>query len=915
MIAVRIFLTLLIVFLASAVLPAEEREIWIQQWGLNQASRPVEYNPGSGQLLANYEDGAVLWDVKTGLALRHYPAPHGISTLAFYDENSILLGSNRSVSLLNKRTGQLIQKIDLTEDHSHRLLPRANNGSLVLICGPEQLQIWHPETGEKLHQLKAEGQVISAAISPDHRLLLTGGKDAVGILWDLETNSILQRFRSTTDLSQVEFSEDGQKFLTNGSGEFWYSYRAIIWDVMTASPQLFIPRIATVSFAANQVRLIYPDGKIELWSLDRHEEAPSHEDWPKYPYTPDNRWLVTNNQWRLHLNSLAQKVTLLGPSSNDLPKELPPQTAFLNVSDHMPIAFSNSGDWLLSGAGRTWNRKQPAAVWNLKEGALKLDMEEKALGAFHPNEKQIILHNANILELIDLESGDVVQTFERDFKETTPACFTSVQFTQDGTRLLTACGDWYNGDLGAILLWDVNTGKLLRDYAKSTKAVLYAAFTEDEKQIVAALTQGDDGSAGINEVTIFDAESGNVLRTKNFQGGGIAVGRIDPTGRLLPFEAYSTKTVEGYDSKGSFLLDLKDLSIRSHFRGKPTSFNRTGEVLANFEYAGTLSYRDAVSGEILHASPTNLQFHDFAPFRFTLFHPGQLLLAGSLQDSRQPSLTSKYAVGFKHVLTGEIEAELFLLKEPNQWIIKTKGGAINGSEKGLARVTWRVPGTLQVERNTELTKAAVDPVTVGKTLTQSLPEDVSLRDELKNLPTVEIPDPPPKPKIPEQWPNYSEERRLKIAEKLRTAGATLRIVQFNHITVVHLEKQKVTDELLSDLRWLSGVGRLYLADTGITDEQLDMVGILRNVTRMSLWGNPITDRGLKELTSMWKLEVLDIHGTNITAEGLNALQSLPNLKTLIIPDRIDPANLAPLTKKHPELEIILRADNHQTQED
>ncbi len=86
------------------------------------------------------------------------------------------------------------------------------------------------------------------------------------------------------------------------------------------------------------------------------------------------------------------------------------------------------------------------------------------------------------------------------------------------------------------------------------------------------------------------------------------------------------------------------------------------------------------------------------------------------------------------------------------------------------------------------------------------------------------------------------------------------------------------------------------------------VGMMGNVKRLSLWGNPITDEGLAQLATLWSLEVLDVHDTAVTADGLNHLWLLENLRTLIVPDSVELAQLDRLSRLT-NLEIIRRGTN------
>lgn len=890
---------------------AEEQELLIQHWGLASADRVDDYDPESGQLLTRHQASAVLWDVKTGLALRHYPFNTRNFSARFLQNGRVLLKSSEMVRLLNKQNGEVIRDIDLTKykysNYSNILLINDGQPIFVASCGPETIRVWNLETGETLNEFPTEGEISAAKISPDQQFLLAGSGN-IGILWNLKTGKVQQRFCSPIRIRTVEFNDDGSRFLTIGSGEFWYTPRVIVWETASVFPLLSIPRTALyASFVNDDILLNYPQGKVELWPLDRHEKAPPKEKWPTYQSSTDTRWWVTKNHWRLHVDSKQKTISLHGPLPDSPTIEIPPQTSLFAAANHLPLAFSPSGRWLLTGKSGWGDPGQPSAIWDLKQGELKYHLKNIDYGSFHPTEDKVLLRD-NELKIRDLTSGEVLQSLQRKKGDSYfEGAFTSAQFSKDGQHVLISTGDWYDGNGGGILVWNLQTGKIERDYARSSKAVIYAGWNSDESKIVAALTTGNDGRAGIDEIRVIDARTGGSLQTRMFPDPGIGVGGVNPLGNLI--SATSCKWIRNkLPANGSTmqyttsLLAIDDLEQnRADLPGQHLFWNRNGSIAGYIPSRGKLSFFDLEENETLYSRATSL-----SQWSKLLFHPGQLLIAGSPGTPRQSVETVSDSVGFEQTLTGDLEAELFLFYGSEDWLIKTKSGFVNGSPGGLRRATSRVPGTLQVSYRANFTDSITRPQAVGKALTQSLSDDLNLKAELQRLPQRDIPNLAPTPKEKPQKNDDPTKRLKEISEKLKSAGAKIKQAQFSGITYVHLEGHPVTDDLIKNLRWAGNIERLYLAETGITDQQLDEIGLLKDVKRMSLWGNPITDAGLSELTAMWSLEVLDIHDTRITAAGLNQLRMLPGLKTLIIPASINVDELAPLRNQRPDLELLLR---------
>ncbi len=207
-----------------------DSEIWVQEYGWESLTSPMDYDSEQKQLLATHNDVAIIWDVQSGLALRTYPYGKRFQTLKFFKNDSILIASSHNVTLLDKQSGKQLREIDLGGPQLVNFLDfhEDNEKVFVVACDREQIRVWNLLTGETLQTFAAEGKVRRAAISPDMKYLLTGGADGVGILWDLNTGKVHQRFKGSTEISTCKWSEDGQKFITSGYGEFWHTVRCFI---------------------------------------------------------------------------------------------------------------------------------------------------------------------------------------------------------------------------------------------------------------------------------------------------------------------------------------------------------------------------------------------------------------------------------------------------------------------------------------------------------------------------------------------------------------------------------------------------------------------------------------------------------------------------------------------------------------
>jgi hypothetical protein len=156
-----------------------------------------------------------------------------------------------------------------------------------------------------------------------------------------------------------------------------------------------------------------------------------------------------------------------------------------------------------------------------------------------------------------------------------------------------------------------------------------------------------------------------------------------------------------------------------------------GNVLAINGKQGRLSFWDTETGELLASQLLRLE----QP-RDSMFHPGGALDTGSTNPHWEAGLLPGGSIGFGKIETGKLQAELLTFEEGKEWLIRTTGGQLSGSDAGLARVAWRASQTANVELRPEFTRSRVAPEEVGRVLSQSLAAGTSIRESLQDSPQV-----------------------------------------------------------------------------------------------------------------------------------------------------------------------------------
>ena len=134
---------------------------------------------------------------------------------------------------------------------------------------------------------------------------------------------------------------------------------------------------------------------------------------------------------------------------------------------------------------------------------------------FSPNGRQLVTASEKgAVILWDMKAGRVVRNFAGHAAEVL-----TVTFSADGERLLTSSSDML------AILWNVRTGKVIRRFKAHTASVTAAVFSADEKKIV---TASADKTA-----ILWDTATGAQLRTFSGHTDEVVAVAISPDGKFV----------------------------------------------------------------------------------------------------------------------------------------------------------------------------------------------------------------------------------------------------------------------------------------------------------------------------------------------------------------------------------------------
>jgi WD40 repeat protein len=179
------------------------------------------------------KDGTIrVWDLETAAEILQLksPSPYSFSSVAFSpDAKRALSGGHDSAVRLWDLDGRV-------ELHPRRLAPQwlnawriafSQDGRRVSACMANGVAtVWDVDSGRLLQTLEKAGEISCAALTPDGRYALCGGRHGLTV-WSVETGQELRRFEDSSVIWHIAVSRDGGTVLTgddvgsDGSVRMW----------------------------------------------------------------------------------------------------------------------------------------------------------------------------------------------------------------------------------------------------------------------------------------------------------------------------------------------------------------------------------------------------------------------------------------------------------------------------------------------------------------------------------------------------------------------------------------------------------------------------------------------------------------------------------------------------------------------
>jgi WD40 repeat protein len=442
------------------------------------------------------------------------------------------------------------------------------DGRYVLTAAVDEARVWDASSGDRLHTLRHDAVVRSAAFSADGTKVLTAGDDGTARVWDASTGKQLLLFRCPQPVLGAYFSPAAKRVFTtrretNERILTYVPWRGVgqLWDAATgaevelggaphiekprpvavnlpggrsARPVAFRPdgRDVATAFASGIARYSTVTGSLtEYWDIGEVEGTCR-----TIEYSRDGRWIVAATG-----NGFVQVWDARGKHLA-CPKFGGGVTDARFSADGRRVATAGTGD-----ATGVWDSRTGARVLTVPAG----EGDEPTLVALSPDAARLAVSRKGAAETTvwAVPAGGDAVAEERagklpayqEIKVLKGPSGKAVGFSGDGRRLVAAGAH-------SARVWDVRSGEPASGPLDHAEGIAHAALNRDGTRAF---------TAGGKSVRVWDVAGGKTLFAVD-HAGAVRSGAFSPDGRRIATAANGEKVVRVRDATtGELVLSLE----------------------------------------------------------------------------------------------------------------------------------------------------------------------------------------------------------------------------------------------------------------------------------------------------------------------------------------------------------------------
>ena len=471
----------------------------------------LAFSPDGRFLATGHADHTVaLWDVANGERVEtFYGHQHEINAIAFSPDGATMAtaGEDRRILLWDWAEGTLAKSLEGPTDKIDAVAWSPDGRRLASSGWDGAVRVWDPARATLVSFLNGHGdQVHTVKFLPMGRgggLLVSGDCDGAVRIWDYARVEVMAEFRRHRGaVSRLAISADGLQLATGGVD------RAIVfWDLMSAKPTYPvlgpISEVVSVTIGKDGAVAIHAESAVASWDaaqgIELHSQFPTNT---RAIATDDlGRWAVgTEDGDVLLFRSLGRSAHVEFKSA---------------ASPVRRLAFGLGGATLATAHAEDSTLR----LWNGETGKLQVVIPEATLGgtveaiAFHPNQPVLAAAGINWKDGRPDDPALIAEDIASDFPSHARIVLHRLPFQPEGAIVLWDLAKWEvllvletgavrvafhpDGKLlaavtldEAVVLFDVENGRLVHDFALHELSVKDLAFDPAGNYLAAGCSDG-----------------------------------------------------------------------------------------------------------------------------------------------------------------------------------------------------------------------------------------------------------------------------------------------------------------------------------------------------------------------------------------------------------------------------------------
>ncbi|MBW4649433.1 MAG: PD40 domain-containing protein [Kastovskya adunca ATA6-11-RM4] len=196
-------------------------------------ARGIIWSPNSNYIMAMFDyDGnnySSLWNILGEKIVEFQASENSYLGASFSQDGERIVTTHGNIASIWNTSGQKLSEFKANQDiYSPSFSP---DGTLVLATSPDNKAIIWDTSDKQLLEIPHQSRVGFAVFSPDGQRIVTASDDGIYRVWDISGKQLAQYKYSSTFISPIHFSPDGNYILAHVQGNSPEQNKVLIWRI------------------------------------------------------------------------------------------------------------------------------------------------------------------------------------------------------------------------------------------------------------------------------------------------------------------------------------------------------------------------------------------------------------------------------------------------------------------------------------------------------------------------------------------------------------------------------------------------------------------------------------------------------------------------------------------------------------